>query len=121
MKGRIMWNEAELKSPTPRTGAEDTQQDDARYAHPLLPRRSEGIRNTSAIHQATGSPKQTPVQVRAGTSQRLTPQRAIISITPLSIKMFVRCTYRTKPCFHPITYTSQRTIMQQMGDVTPIA
>ena len=26
----------------PRPGTEDTQQDDARYAHPLLPRRSEG-------------------------------------------------------------------------------
>lgn len=32
------------------------------------------------------SPKQTPVHARAGTSQRLTPHLAIISITPLSIE-----------------------------------
>ena len=49
-----------------------------------------GIRKTSAIHQATGSPKQTPVQAKAGTSQRLTPQRAIISMTPLSIERLLK-------------------------------
>ena len=38
-----------------------------------------------------------------------------------SIKMLVRCTHSTQACFHPIAYTSQRTIMQQMGNITPIA
>ena len=52
--------------------------------------RNAGTRNRSAIIQATGSPKQTPVQAIAGTSQRLTPQRAIISITPLSIERLLK-------------------------------
>lgn len=52
--------------------------------------RKAGIRKRSAMHQATGSPKQTPVHASAGTSQRLTPQRAIISITPLSMERLLK-------------------------------
>ena len=48
--------------------------------------RNAGMRNMSAMTHATGSPKHTPIHARAGTSQMLTPQRAIISITPLSIE-----------------------------------
>ena len=52
--------------------------------------RNAGMRKRSAIIQATGSPKQTPVQAIAGTSQRLTPRRAIISITPLSMERLLK-------------------------------